>query len=189
MSDTPAPQAPEAPKPTPPTPDGEKPAETGSATPPEAPAQDATDWKSEARKWEDRAKQNKEAADRLAEIEEANKSEAQKQAEALEKTQSELKGYQQREQVQKWANSITEDSHIPASALRGSTEEELREHHEQLKSLITAPEQPSSDPVPGIHGTPKPSGNVTVAEQIKAAEASGNKALVAALKAVQLSSS
>lgn len=47
---------------------------------PEAPKVDETDWKAEARKWEDRAKANKEAADRLASIEEASKSEAQKAA-------------------------------------------------------------------------------------------------------------
>lgn len=189
MSDTPAPQAPEAPKPTPPSTEGGKPEETGTGTPPEAPSQETTDWKSEARKWEERAKQNNSAAARLAEIEEANKTEAQKQAEALEKTQSELKQYKEREQVQTWAQEITKDSHVPASALRGSTEEELREHFELLKSLITAPERPTSDPVPSIHGTPPAPGNVTITDQIKAAEASGNKELVSALKAIQLSSS
>jgi hypothetical protein len=39
------------------------------------------DWKAKAREWESRAKANKTAADRLAEIEEANKTEAQKAAE------------------------------------------------------------------------------------------------------------
>jgi len=41
---------------------------------------DEIDWKSKAREWEKRAKDNKSAADRLAEIEEANKTEAQKAA-------------------------------------------------------------------------------------------------------------
>ena len=53
------------------------------AATPEAPAQDATDWKAEARKWEARAKENSGAAAKLAEIEEANKSEAQKLQEQL----------------------------------------------------------------------------------------------------------
>lgn len=64
-----------------------------SETPPETPAQEPqgnptpepesaeTDWKAEARKWEQRAKENKTAAERLAEIEEANKSEVEKAAE------------------------------------------------------------------------------------------------------------
>lgn len=44
---------------------------------------ETTDWKAKAREWEKRAKENKSAADRLAEIEEANKTESQKTAERL----------------------------------------------------------------------------------------------------------
>jgi hypothetical protein len=44
---------------------------------------DGTDWKAKAREWERRAKENKDAAARLAAIEEANKTEAQKQADRL----------------------------------------------------------------------------------------------------------
>lgn len=66
MSDAPATEAPEA---------------------AEAPAQEQPkpeiDWKAKAREWESRAKANKAAADRLAEIEEASKSEAQRAAERL----------------------------------------------------------------------------------------------------------
>jgi len=49
----------------------------------EAPAVKETDWKAEARKWEERAKSNSSAAERLAEIEEASKSAEQKAAERL----------------------------------------------------------------------------------------------------------
>jgi hypothetical protein len=61
-----------------PTPDTEAPAQ--EAPKPEAPE---IDWKAKAREWEKRAKDNKSAADRLAEIEEASKSEAQKAADRL----------------------------------------------------------------------------------------------------------
>lgn len=61
-----------------------------SETPTEAPAQELapkpkpeTDWVAEAKKWEQRAKENKTAADELAQIKEANKTEAQKQADRL----------------------------------------------------------------------------------------------------------
>lgn len=66
--------------------------DTTETTATEAPAQESqveqpqkpeTDWKAEARKWEQRAKEYKPAADRLAEIEQANKSEAQKAAERI----------------------------------------------------------------------------------------------------------
>jgi hypothetical protein len=56
---------------------------------PETPAKPETDWRAEAKKWESRAKENKSAADKLAAIEEANKTEAQKQADALTAAQRE----------------------------------------------------------------------------------------------------
>ena len=55
---------------------------------PEAPEKNQepqeTDWKAEARKWESRAKENSQAAARLAEIEDANKTEVQRATEAQE---------------------------------------------------------------------------------------------------------
>lgn len=45
------------------------------------------DWKAKSREWEKRAKANADAAKRLAEIEEANKSEAEKAAERLAKAE------------------------------------------------------------------------------------------------------
>lgn len=50
---------------------------------PAQPAQPETDWKAEARKWEARAKENSGAATRLAELENAKKTEAEKTAERL----------------------------------------------------------------------------------------------------------
>lgn len=71
VAQTPAvgPEQSEAPKPQPPAREAEK-------------GDEGTDWKAEARKWESRAKENSTAAARLAEIENANKSEAQRAAEA-----------------------------------------------------------------------------------------------------------
>lgn len=50
---------------------------------------DETDWKAEARKWEQRAKENKSAAERLAEIEESKKSELEKVTERIAATERE----------------------------------------------------------------------------------------------------
>lgn len=85
------------------------------------------------------AKGNAEAAARLAEIEEAQKSEAQKAAEKIQALEKENEAFKQEKQVQEWASEITKGSHIPPSALRGSTKEELDAHFEQLKSLIPEP--------------------------------------------------
>jgi len=65
----------------------------------EAPAQESkpeVDWKAKAREWEQRAKSNKAAADRLAELEEANKTEAQKVAERLAEAEAKAQAAEQR---------------------------------------------------------------------------------------------
>lgn len=118
-----------------------KPGEQSAPPSPQDPAQETTDWKAEARKWEDRAKQNKDAADRLTEIENAGKTEAQRLQEQFDAVKAErdtfhkdLSDYRQREQVQQWAKELTKDSHISADLLRGSTREELEEHHAQLQA-------------------------------------------------------
>lgn len=119
---------------------------------PETPAQE-TDWRAEARKWEARAKENKDAAARLAEIEETQKTEAQKQAEALEAANKELAKYKHREQVTNWAKEITQDEKfkgVPANALRGNTREELESHAEVLAALI----KPSGPVVVGQEKSP-----------------------------------
>ena len=45
---------------------------------PVVPPEDKTDWKAEARKWESRSKENSAAAQRVADLDEASKTEAQK---------------------------------------------------------------------------------------------------------------
>jgi hypothetical protein len=129
---------------------------------PEAPAAEAdppvpeTDWKaeaeklkSEARKWETRSKDNAKAAQRLAEIEEASKTDLEKfqsRAEAAEKRLAEIES---REQVASWKSEIAAGTGVPADALRGSTREELEAHAEALKPLLTASQRGPFVPSPG----------------------------------------
>lgn len=90
-------------------------------------AQD-TDWKAAARKWESRAKENlaaakanEDAAKRLAEIEQSQKTEAEKAAERLaaaEKRAVELEAKANRAEV-------AAAKGVPADLLTGSTVEEL----------------------------------------------------------------
>lgn len=109
------------------------------------PAAQETDWKAAARKWEARAKENlasakanEDAAQRLAEIEEAQKSEAQKQAEALERAQRELAESKAEAARLKIAakHGIGED-HL--DLLTGADEAELEAKAEKLAALINAP--------------------------------------------------
>lgn len=165
-----------------------KPADPNNPAPaPVAPA--ATDWKVEARKWEARAKENADAAKRLAEIEEASKTEAQKQAEALAAAEAKVKEYETREQIAAWKAEVAEASGVPAVALAGSTKEEIEAHAATLKPLI-GQATPTTDPppavVPTVGKTPGTTPNIPIGEQIAAAEREGNADLVAQLKAMQL---
>jgi gas vesicle protein len=120
------------PKPADPTP---KPADPTQPEP-----EKGTDWKAEARKWEDRAKENKTAAEKLAALEESQKTEDQKKADRMAELESKVKGYETRDQVKSWAEEIVKDSDISTEVLRGSTREELEKHFEQIKS--TMPKEP-----------------------------------------------
>ena len=102
---------------------------------PETPAQDPgnqqpapeakveeVDWKAEARKWEQRAKDNKSAAEKLAQLEESQKSElqkAQERAEAAEKRATEFEHVALRTRI------ATEMGVIP-EVIQGSDEETMR---------------------------------------------------------------
>lgn len=156
--------------------EGASPLLVGGDNPPSAEAPTETDWQAEAKKWEKRAKSNhaaaqrvpelEKAAARLAEIEEAAKSEEQKRAEAAEKQaaevarlQAKVAEYEAREQIAAWKAEVSEETGVPASVLAGSTREEIAAHAEVIKPLITqsaAPQKPdySAIPAPGGGAVP-----------------------------------
>ena len=130
-------------------------AATPPAEPIQAPAQE-TDWKAEARKWEARAKENSGAASKLAEIEEASKTEAQKLAEraaAAEQTAS-LKD-QALVKLQ-----VIVDHGIPKEfqdLVHGDTKEALEASAAKVKSLIpttTEPQNQATFVIPSEGGSP-----------------------------------
>lgn len=131
------------------------------------PAQE-TDWKEMARKWEARAKENKAAADRLNEIEEASKSEQQKLQEKFDAVSRELDAYKTREQVAAWASEIVDGSDVPATVLRGSTREELQAHFDELKTVLGARPKMGASTVLGYQpkNSPKESDTKQVLRQI-----------------------
>lgn len=119
------------------------------------------DWKALARKWESRAKAsraeadaNRDAAKRLAELEEAAKSTEQKQAEKLSKMEAELNGYRMAEKRAGWVKEVIAEVSLPseyADVLRGDSREAIQEHAESLKALI----EPKGTPVPNAGKTPE----------------------------------
>jgi hypothetical protein len=125
-------------RPAPPTPAANEPGE-------------GTDWKAEARKWESRAKENHDAATRLRELEDAQKTEQQKLAEQLQEaqtngatTQAELA--QLRAALAKAPAGMNPADVLAWSGrLRGGTLEELEKDAEELFRQF-APPPPASRP-------------------------------------------
>lgn len=194
MADTTTPHG-ENPTPTPAEPAAPAQAtDEAPQTAPETPAASEPDWKAEARKWEQRAKDNRaqaraneEAARRLKELEDANKSEAEKTAERLAQLEKENQEFKQREQLATWTAEVAEATGVPANLLRGATKEELEAHAAELAPVLAPAETPDPPrPVPTVGQVPQTPGNVSLPEQIAAAEAAGNHELAATLKAMQL---
>ena len=172
---TPAPtDQPTAPPVEPPTPAQETP-----ATPPAKPE---TDWKAEARKWESRAKENKGAADKLAEIEEANKTEAERQADRLAQLQAE----NARLQADALRAQVAAAKGVPADLLAGTTEDELNAAADRL--LAFKGEQPPADFGAGQRGQrldPLQDMQRQYDEAVKAGNVAGQVALKRRMSALQ----
>lgn len=87
-----------------------------------------TDWKAEARKWESRAKANHDAARQLAELQDAQRTDAEKLADA----QATIKRFEAAEQRRTWADEVSSDTGVPANLLTGDTLEAMRSSAEAL---------------------------------------------------------
>jgi hypothetical protein len=115
-----------------------------------------TDWKAEARKWEARAKENSGAASKLAEIEEANKSEAQRLQEQLASLQERAAAAER----DKARLSVIAKHGIPAEyqeLVHGADDEALEASASKVKALITTtaqPQQSASFVIPDEGGSP-----------------------------------
>lgn len=116
-------------------------------------------WKANSRKWEERSKANKAELDKLA----AERDELAKQVEAAKTASEELTGKVEAFEAEKARNAlvakVSEDTGVPASALRGDTEDELKAHASELAKLIgstpSAPVIKSQGKAPGeIAGEP-----------------------------------
>ena len=93
-----------------------------------------------SRKWERRAKDNKDAADKLAEIEESKKTEIQKAAERAEQAEKRLSELER----EKNRLSVIATKQIPEEyhdLVKGDSEEELLASAEKVKSLIESATQ------------------------------------------------
>jgi hypothetical protein len=109
---------------------------------PETPAQEP-DWKALARKWETQSKANKTALDELT---------GKYTAADTERTElaTKLQTYEAEKERATLVSEVAEAKGVPASALRGTTRDELEAHAEVLAELI----KPSGPVIPGQERTP-----------------------------------
>lgn len=126
-------------------------------TPPAAePQGDGTDWKTEARKWESRAKADHEAALKWREYETSQKTEHEKLAEELARVQAEAS----QASAELLRFKIAAEKGISGDAtklLKGSTLEELESEAELLLALIANQSKPKSPQPDPTQGKPAPS--------------------------------
>lgn len=132
-------------------------------------------WKNLSRKNEERATSNAEKAQKYDELEEANRTEQEKlqaRAEAAEKALAERDA---KDAATKLAAEVAAEKSkglakpIPASALRGSTREELEAHADDIIALLPeAPAAPSADGQ-GAAGKPIGKGEMSPEDIVAAA--------------------
>lgn len=115
----------------------------------QTPAQEI-DWKAEARKWESRAKDNKSALDAL----QTKLDQEAARVSALESKNTELTekvtGFEEEKALTELVSKVAEAKGVPASALRGRTEDELNAHADTLKTLL----EPSAPVIEGQAKSP-----------------------------------
>lgn len=137
---------------------------------------EAEKWKTLSRQNEQRAKDNAEKAKKFDEHEEANKTELEKlkeRAEAAERVNAERDA---REAAGKLREDIAKekgfaDRKINASALRGTTREELEAHADELLALVPAPAAGPSADGQGAAGEQIGAGEKSVDDIVAAATA------------------
>ena len=136
-------------------------------TPQEPQGSTETDWKAEARKWENRAKADHEAAKRWREFEQSQKSDVEKMADELARYKAEAS--EASTKLLKF--EVASQKGIPAEALDllvGSNREELESAADKLLSLIADQSKPTTPKPDANQGKPA-TGSVTTGDQFAAA--------------------
>lgn len=137
---------------------------------------DAEKWKGLSRQNEERAKSNAEKAKKFDEHEEANRTELEKAQARAEAAENVIAERDAKEAASKLREEIANekkfaDHKISASALRGSTREELEAHADELLSMFPAPAAAPSAEGQGNTGTQIGEGEMSADDVVAAATA------------------
>lgn len=160
-------------------------AKTEAETSAEAPAEGAEapeDWKAHARQWERRAKADRKQVESLTDLIKASDT-------TIEDLRTQVADLQRAaERAEKIAAAATEYG-VPADLIRGDTDEEIAEYAKRLaewRGEAAAPVVPKlSDS--GAGSFPARPANLSIDDQILAAQTSGDFKLSSRLKAIKLS--
>lgn len=115
----------------------------------ETPAREETDWKAEARKWEERSKENFDALNSLKNSNESLKNEYAALKDKAEKWEAELNAITAERQINQMISDVAASKNVPAELLRGTTHEELESHADLLASHIASRPVMTSVPTQG----------------------------------------
>jgi len=123
---------------------------------------EATDWKSEARKWEQRAKANASAADELTKLKEAEKTELQRLQERAEQAESRLA----QSEVQNMHARLAAEFGIPVEAIHGDDEDTARQSAQKVVEWASSTFQPKKrTPSRGLQSGASPSDRLSGKER------------------------
>lgn len=107
-------------------------------------------WKGHARTWEDRAKENKTAAEKLAELEKEKLTETER----LQLELTELRAERERDGRALLLANVAAAKGVPAALLTGTTQEELEAAADALLAFRGTPKVPANDTsASGTQGT------------------------------------
>lgn len=123
---------------------------------------ESTDWKSEARKWEQRAKANATAAEELTKLKEAEKTELQRLQERAEQAESRLA----QSEVQNMHARLAAEFGIPVEAIHGDDEDTARQSAQKVVEWASSTFQPKKrTPSRGLQSGASPSDRLSGKER------------------------
>ena len=126
------------------------------------PAAELEKWKALARKNEARAKENADKAKRFDELEEANKSDLEKEKARADAAEKALAERDAKDAVNKDRDEVAKEFGIDAALLRGGSREELEDHAKALQPLF------KKDNAPDSQGAGNSGGSVHNKEELSA---------------------
>lgn len=112
------------------------------------------DWKSESRKWENRAKENRRAAN---ERDELAKAIGDKNA-TIEALKAKVADFETAAKVREWSANAAAEHGISADLIRGTTEDEINTHAAAIAKALHDAKPPVAPVVPQAGATPDNNG-------------------------------